>query len=146
MLVSDILKTKGSDVVSTGPDATIVETARLLKARGIRAALVRDGDGQLIGVISERDIIRGIAMHGEGALAKHVRDLMTSDVITCTPTETVSEVMETFSRHRFHHLPVMDDGEIKGIISIGDVVKHHIEDLMRQIRASRVTPLDEGNY
>ena len=143
MFVSEILKTKGSEVVSTGPDETITATARLLKGRGIRVVLVRDAEGNIVGVISERDIIRGIAMYGERVLDMPVRDLMTTEVITCKPTDIIREVMHVLTRHGFHHLPVMNEGKLVGLISLSDVVKHHIDDLTRRIRSSKVTEFDE---
>ncbi len=143
MFVSEILKTKGSDVVGIGPDETVTAAACLLKGRGIRVVLVRDAEGTVVGVISERDMVRGIAMYGERVLEMPVRDLMTTEVITCKPTDIVSEAMKVLTRHGFHHLPVMNGDTLMGIISIGDCVKQHIDDLTRQIRSSKETEFDE---
>ena len=137
MHVANILKVKGSDVVTIGPDDTVAATARLLNVKRIGAILVCDANGKLIGVISERDIIRGVAVNGERALEMQVRDLMTGDVIACKPTDTVAEVMKMMTMQRFRHMPVIEDGEIKGMISIGDVVKNRIEETEMEARALR---------
>ena len=137
MHVADILKVKGTDVVTIVPDETVAATARLLNVKGIGAVLVCDPNGKVVGVISERDIIRGIAVNGERALEMQVRDLMTSEVIACKPTDTVAEVMKMMTMRRFRHMPVIEDGELKGIISIGDVVKNRIEETEMETRVLR---------
>ena len=137
MYVSEILKTKGSDVTTTGPAETVAATARLLNVKRIGALLVRDAKDNVIGVISERDIIHGIAVHGERALDMQVRELMTSEVISCKPADTISAVMKTMTVRRFRHLPVIDEGELKGIISIGDVVKYRLEETELEARVLR---------
>ncbi len=137
MHVANILKVKGTDVVTISPDETVAATARLLNVKGIGAALVCDASGKVLGVISERDIIRGVAVNGERALEMQVRDLMTSEVIACKPTDTVAEVMKMMTVQRFRHMPVIEDGELKGMISIGDVVKNRIEETEMEARALR---------
>ncbi len=137
MHVADILKVKGTDVVTIVPDRTVAATARLLNVKGIGAVLVCDPNGKVVGVISERDIIRGIAVNGERALDMQVRDLMTREVIACKPTDTIAEVMKMMTMRRFRHMPVIEDGELKGIISIGDVVKNRIEETEMETRVLR---------
>ena len=137
MHVADILKAKGTDVVTTGPDETVAATVRLLNVKRIGAVVVCDAAGKVVGVISERDIIRGVAVNGARALEMRVRDLMTSEVITCKPTETISEVMKVMTERRFRHLPVIDGGELQGIISIGDVVKNRLEETEMEARVLR---------
>ena len=137
MHVADILKVKGTDVVTIVPDETVAATARLLNAKRIGAILVCDANGKVVGVISERDIIRGIAVNGERALEMQVRDLMTREVIACKPTDTIAEVMKMMTMRRFRHMPVIEDGELKGIISIGDVVKNRIEETEMETRVLR---------
>ena len=137
MYVADILNAKGSEVIATGPTETVAVTARLLNDRRIGAVVVRDGEDNVIGVISERDIIRGIAVNGADALDMEVRELMTSEVISCKPTDTISEVMRVMTTRRFRHLPVMEDGALKGMISIGDVVKYRLEETETEARALR---------
>ncbi len=137
MYVADILNAKGNDVIATGPAETVAVTARLLNDRRIGAVLVRDAKDDVVGVISERDIIRGIAVNGAGALDMEVRELMTSEVVSCKPTDTISEVMRVMTTHRFRHLPVMEDGTLKGMISIGDVVKYRLEETEMEARVLR---------
>ncbi len=137
MYVADILNAKGTEVIATGPAETVETTARLLNVRRIGAVLVRDAKDNVIGVISERDIIRGIAVNGARTLEMEVRELMTSEVVSCKPTDTISEVMRVMTTHRFRHLPVMEDGELKGMVSIGDVVKYRLEETEMEARVLR---------
>ncbi len=137
MHVADILKTKGGEVVSTGPGESVAATVRLLTVKNIGAAVVRDSHGAVIGIISERDIIRIIAANGERALEMQVRDVMTSDVKSCKTTDTISEVMRVMTVYRFRHLPVIEDGELKGLVSIGDVVKYRLDETEMEARVLR---------
>ncbi len=137
MYVAEILNTKGSEVIATGPTETVAVTARLLNYERIGAVLVRDAKDNVIGVISERDIIRGIAVNGARALDMEVHDLMTREVVSCKPTDTISEVMRVMTTRRFRHLPVMEDGALKGMISIGDVVKYRLEETEMEARVLR---------
>ena len=137
MHVADIIKVKGSNVVTTAADETVAATARLLNVKRIGAIVVCDAHGKVIGVISERDIIGGIAIDGQRALDMRVRDLMTSKVISCKPTDTIADVMKVMTERRFRHLPVIEDGELRGIISIGDVVKNRLEETELEARALR---------
>ncbi len=137
MHVADILKTKGSNVVTSGADETVAATARLLNLKRIGAVVVCDAPGKVIGVISERDIIRGIAINGQRALDMRVGDLMTSDVIVCKPTDTIAEVMQVMTHGRFRHLPVIGDDKLQGMISIGDVVKNRLEEIDLEARSLR---------
>ena len=129
MLIAQILAGKGSKVVATRPDATIAEVAGLLKQKRIGALVVTDADDRLCGIISERDLARGLADHGAGLLEMKVAQLMTAEVVTCGPDDGVETLMQTMTERRFRHLPVVGDGELIGIISIGDVVKHRIDQL-----------------
>jgi len=137
MHISDILNTKGTEVIATGPAETVAATARLLNYQRIGAVLVRDAKDNVIGVVSERDIIRGIAVNGARALDMEVRELMTREVISCKPTDTISEVMRVMTTRRFRHLPVMEDGALKGMISIGDVVKYRLDETELETRVLR---------
>jgi CBS domain-containing protein len=129
MLIRQILADKGSKVVATRPDATVLEVARLLKEKRIGAVVVTERQGRLCGIISERDLARGLAEHGAGLLETKVEQLMTKDVVTCSPEDGVQQLMHKMTAGRFRHLPVIEDGELVGIISIGDVVKHRLEEL-----------------
>jgi CBS domain-containing protein len=129
MLIGQILANKGRDVVSTRPAATIAEVAKLLKAKRIGAVVVMDDAGALCGIISERDLARGLADYGAKLLEMRVSQLMTSEVHTCTPDDDLEKLMKQMTEGRFRHLPVLRDGEMIGIISIGDVVKHRLQEL-----------------
>jgi CBS domain-containing protein len=132
MLIAQILAGKSPDVVTTRPDATIAEVAKLLKAKRIGAVVVTDADGGLCGIISERDLARGLADHGAGMLTLRVGDLMTREVSTCSPDDGIDQLMQQMTEGRFRHLPVVADGRMIGIISIGDVVKHRLQELEQE--------------
>jgi CBS domain-containing protein len=132
MLIAQILAGKSPDVVTTRPDATIAEVAKLLKAKRIGAVVVTDADGGLCGIISERDLARGLADHGAGLLTLRVGDLMTREVSTCSPDDGIDQLMQQMTEGRFRHLPVVADGKMIGIISIGDVVKHRLQELEQE--------------
>ena len=135
MLVSHILKDKGRDVLAISPDATLFEASRVLTLNRIGALLVRDANGALGGIISERDIVRAVAEEGASALALTVVERMTTDVATCEENDTIAEIMETMTRCRFRHMPVIQEGRVAGIVSIGDVVKIRIAETMREAQA-----------
>jgi CBS domain-containing protein len=126
MTVAAILKHKGGDVASVRPTTTVTDLARLLSERKIGAAVVQDSAGQLLGIVSERDIVHAIAAHGPMSLAMSAAQLMTRAVKTATPTTSVCDAMNMMSSGRFRHLPVLEHGRMVGIISIGDVVKARI--------------------
>ena len=129
MQVSDILKEKGGDVVTTPPGATVSEVARLLNDKGIGAALVTQEDGQIAGIVSERDIVRSLADHGPQSLDLPVSDLMTASVKTCTPETDTEDLMKQMLSGRMRHLPVLENGALVGVVSIGDVVKNVLSEL-----------------
>lgn len=132
MTVRSILNGKGSDVVTLEPEASLAHAAQLLGARRIGAVVVTDGENRIVGILSERDIVRVIGDAGADALSLTVRNVMTSKVRTCHEGNTVNDVMEIMTRGRFRHLPVEKDGKLAGIISIGDVVKLRIEEVERE--------------
>ena len=109
MLVSHILNEKGHAVLAIAPEATLAEAARVLTKHRIGALIVRDKDGALTGVVSERDIVRAVAQDGAGALVSTVEQRMTKDAPTCERTDTIEEIMETMTRCRFRHMPVMEE-------------------------------------
>ncbi|MDH3233397.1 MAG: CBS domain-containing protein [Alphaproteobacteria bacterium] len=129
MKVADILKEKGRRVVSTQLEVNVSDVAELLREEGIGAALVEQGDGVIAGIISERDIVRGFADHGVRLSEMTVADLMTSSVITCSPETETDELMEQMLSGHFRHLPVVENGNLVGIISIGDVVRSVFSEL-----------------
>lgn len=126
MQIKDILRHKGEDVFSVGPGEDATAVARSLAQHRIGAALVRDHAGAVLGIISERDIVRAVAREGAAALGRTARELMTSDLVTVSPQTAVTEGLATMTAHRCRHLPVMDDGRLAGMISIGDLVKERI--------------------
>lgn len=141
MTVAAILRAKGSHVESTGPDTTLYTAAWTLKLRGIGALVVVGADGRrILGIVSERDIVRALVEQGEHLLALPVSRVMTTPVLTCTPADRVTAVMARMTRHRVRHLPVVaDGGELVGLISIGDVVKHRLDELELEANVLRET-------
>lgn len=137
MNVDLILKTKGTDVATIAPDASIAEASRELKRNKIGALVVSPDGRKVVGMLSERDIAYGIAEHGSGLEAVKVARLMASDVITCTPEDTVDSLMDTMTNRRIRHLPVVKDGALAGIVSIGDVVKYRLEEIEHEAEAMR---------
>lgn len=137
MTVKSILEAKGREVITIEPEASLHEAARLLGLRRIGAAVVVRADKAILGILSERDIVRVLGEHGAGALEMRVQDAMTSKVSTCREGNTINEVMELMTRGRFRHLPVEKEGRLDGIVSIGDVVKRRIEDVEREAEQIR---------
>ena len=135
MLVSHILREKGRDVLAIPSSATLFEAARVLAKNQIGALVVRSSTGMLSGIIAEREIVRAIAEEGAAALALTVAERMITDVPTCEENDTVAEIMETMTRCRFRHMPVVDTGRVAGIISIGDVVKIRMAETLREAQA-----------
>jgi CBS domain-containing protein len=129
MSVESILKAKGAHVETTRPDTTLYTVVWDLKIKGIGALVVSEDDTSVLGLISERDIVRGLAEHGPKLLSLPVSQLLTSPVVTCTPGESITAVMARMTRHRVRHLPVIESGKLCGIVSIGDVVKHRLDEL-----------------
>ena len=128
MTIASILRTKGADVVSVLPSRNIAEVCAVMAARRIGALLVQDADGHVLGILSERDVVRGLASHGSDALGLSVGALMTAEVETAHPATTVGEAMGIMTRGRFRHLPVLDEGALVGLVSIGDVVKARLDE------------------
>lgn len=137
MNVATILKAKGSDVATVNPDVTLADAALLLTERGIGAVVVMEGR-HVLGIVSERDIVKAVARNGAEALKAPVRDVMTTRVVTCSLNDSVDELMDSMTEGRFRHLPVIEDGELVGIVSIGDVVKHRIAETVMETEALRL--------
>lgn len=136
MNVATILKAKGYNVVTASPGMTLAEAARLLSEKRIGALVIMQGR-QILGILSERDIVKTVAYAGAEALERSVRDVMTSRVVTCSLNDSVDELMDEMTDRRFRHLPVVEDGELVGIVSIGDVVKHRIAETIMESEALR---------
>ncbi len=128
MQVNDILRVKGSLVVTIDPEASIAELARLLTMERVGAAVVMEGDAAVRGIITERDVVRAISVHGEEALSMQVRDHMSRDPVVCAPYDAVSDLMTVMTERRIRHLPVISRERLTGIVSIGDVVKSQLEE------------------
>ncbi|HEY1629919.1 MAG TPA: CBS domain-containing protein [Rhizomicrobium sp.] len=137
MLVRHILREKGRDVVTIASDATLSEAARLLARKRIGALVVRDRDGSLKGILSERDIVQAIAEASVAALAQNVGQYMTRAIETCSEADSVEDLMELMTHRRFRHVPVVDEERLTGIISIGDVVKTRIAETEQEATALR---------
>lgn len=134
MSISSILKSKGGNVISVKPDDTLATVIDTLTSNRIGAVLVMNGK-RVAGVLSERDIVRALAKHGASALDARAADAMTAEVVSARPADTVEHVMETMTVGRFRHLPIIENGELVGIISIGDVVKRRIDDAEHEAQA-----------
>ncbi|PID53614.1 MAG: histidine kinase [Micrococcales bacterium] len=128
MRVHQLLASKGSDVVTVPPDTTVTQLMSLLSEHNIGAVVVSEGDGSVTGIVSERDIVRALS-RDTGAAQAPVHQIMTSDVCTCDDDCSVEELMIEMTEQRARHLPVLKDGRMVGIVSIGDVVKSRITQL-----------------
>ncbi len=137
MTVSIILAAKGREVATIEPGATIGEAVRLLAERRIGAAPILGADRRIVGIISERDIVRVLAERGAALLDEPVSRTMTRNVETCRESETISSIMERMTAGKFRHMPVVDEGRIVGIVSIGDVVKYRLHEMERESAAMR---------
>jgi len=137
MNVSAILKAKGSSVVSVPPDTSIADVVRLLAERRIGAVIVSADGLHAQGILSERDIVGSFAVRGSATLDKKASELMTARVTTCAPLDELSNLMSVMTTKRIRHLPVVENGTVCGIISIGDVVKWRVEEIEREADALR---------
>jgi CBS domain-containing protein len=137
MTVKAILANKGPDVVTIDPTATLADAAKLLAQHRIGAALVLGIEGRVAGILSERDIVRALADRGAAVLTERVDQVMTRKVITCGEGDTVAQVMEQMTGGKFRHLPVVEQGKLIGIVSIGDIVKHRLHEIESESNALR---------
>jgi predicted transcriptional regulator len=128
MTIESILRLKGTDVTTIAPEATIKRAADWLRVKNI-GALVVTSENAILGLISEREIVHAFSRHGEMAASMLVKEIMQSGVTTVSPDESVNRVMKLMTHHRVRHMPVLRGGKLVGIVSIGDVVKHRLEDL-----------------
>jgi CBS domain-containing protein len=128
MSIESILRRKGTDVATIAPEASIKRAADWLLAKNIGALVVTSGNA-VLGLVSEREIVHAFARHGDKAGSMPVQEIMHHGVITVSPEESVNRVMNLMTHHRVRHMPVLRDGKLAGIVSIGDIVKHRLEDL-----------------
>jgi CBS domain-containing protein len=135
MTVRQVLSGKGADVVTITPDRTLAQAAKLLAERRIGAVVVSSDEKPVAGILSERDIIRALAQSGATALEKKVADAMTRDVVTCSMQADVDHLMRLMTDGKFRHVPVVENGTLVGIVSIGDVVNRRLSDIEAEQRA-----------
>jgi CBS domain-containing protein len=129
MRISGLLREKGEFVATVAPGATIVDVLNGLAEHGVGALVVTEDAKRILGIVSERDIARALQREGAAALDRPVTDVMTAEVRTCRPDDTVDSLMALMTERRIRHVPVVVDGELAGIVSIGDVVKHRVHEL-----------------
>ncbi len=129
MKIEDIIRSKGGVVVTIPPDATVQDLVSLLGAKNIGAVIVSRDGAHIDGIVSERDLVRQLAARGTAVLAEAVSEIMTKQVHTCVAEDSLEETAHTMTYQRIRHLPVVEAGELRAVISIGDVVKHRIDQL-----------------
>jgi CBS domain-containing protein len=129
MLLTDVLRSKGDGVVTVPPDTDVSALLGVLAEHRIGAAVVSTDGKAVEGIVSERDVVRAIAARGDAALHEPVRDICTTDVHTCTPDARIDDLMKVMTERRIRHVPIVVDGALSGIVSIGDVVKRRMEEL-----------------
>jgi CBS domain-containing protein len=137
MIVKSILSAKGSDVISIEPTATLETGVAMLAKHRIGALLVFGPDRRVIGILSERDIVRVLAERGAAALKEPLSQVMTRNVVTCSQSDSVGVLMERMTTGRFRHLPVVEQDQVIGLVSIGDVVKHRLQEIEEEAGALR---------
>jgi CBS domain-containing protein len=137
MTVSTILGEKGREVVTIEPGASLAAATKLLAEKRIGAVLILGADRRLVGIMSERDIVQALAARGTAALDEPVSQTMTRKVETCNESDTIGSIMERMTKGKFRHVPVVEQGRLVGIVSIGDVVKHRLQEMERESAAMR---------
>jgi len=130
MVISEILQRKGSSVITAELNTTVAELVALLAEHRIGAVPVTDG-GRTVGIVSERDVVRQLHTAGTDVLGSTVEQLMSVDLLTCTPQDSLDDIARMMTEHRIRHLPVLSDGELAGIVTIGDVVAARLRELER---------------
>lgn len=131
MRISDVLRSKGSAVATVTETTTVVGLLAELATHNIGAMVVVGQDG-VVGIVSERDVVRKLHEHGPGLLRLQVADIMSSVVVTCSPDDAVDDLSALMTNNRVRHVPVLDDGRLVGIVSIGDVVKNRMDELQAE--------------
>ena len=132
MRVSEVLRRKGATVITIEPDRSVRELLGLLAEHGIGAVVVSEDGTGVAGIVSERDVVRRLQLYGEEILDGPVAGIMTVDVSTCAPPDDLEQLMETMTEQRIRHLPVIEEGRLVGLVSIGDVVKHRISEVQAE--------------
>lgn len=137
MKVSDILQVKGNKVVTVPPTATVMMLVHRLKLERVGAAIVTRDGKTIDGIVSERDVAWGLAEHGPDLLNLPVADVMTKSVLTCRPDDAITSIARIMTERRLRHLPVLSQGDLVGVVSIGDVVKHRIDEMQLEANVLR---------
>jgi CBS domain-containing protein len=137
MIVKDLLLKRRGNVVTIEPAADLAAAVNMLAERRIGAVVILGADHRIVGILSERDIVHALAEHGLTALHKTVGQFMTRDVKTCSENDTIESVMGRMTTGKFRHMPVVEQGKLVGIVSIGDVVKSRVEEIEREAAALR---------
>ena len=137
MTVKAILSVKGGNVITIEPSADLAAATKLLAEKRIGALLITGAEGRVIGILSERDIVKTLAARGIAAMQLPLSEVMTRKVVTCTESETVSVIMERMTAGKFRHVPVVEQDRLVGVISIGDVVKHRLQEMEQESSALR---------
>jgi CBS domain-containing protein len=135
MSVAKILDEKGRDVVTIAGDRSMADAIAMLNQHRIGALVVVDGAGAVQGILSERDVVRAVGQSGAEGLALKVSERMTRKVATCAPTAVVHDLMEMMTQGKFRHVPVVESGRLAGMVSIGDIVKHRLEEMEAESQA-----------
>ncbi len=137
MHIAAVLKRKGSTIITANPEDRVDAVARQLAQHRIGAVLVMKGDGVPAGILSERDIVRAVAKDGAAALERPAADLMTRELVTGRPSDTVSQIMAVMTERRIRHLPIVEEDRLVGLVSIGDVVKARLDDAELEVESLR---------
>ncbi len=137
MLLTDVLRSKGDGVVTVAPESTVSSLLGVLAEHGIGAAVVSSDGSRVEGIVSERDVVRAVAERGAGVLQEHVQAICTTSVHTCAPDARIDDLMRVMTERRIRHVPIVADGKLAGIVSIGDVVKRRMEELESEGAALR---------
>jgi CBS domain-containing protein len=137
MHARDILKNKGNRVFNAKAEMLVADISRMLHENRIGAVLILDAAGKIAGILSERDIVSGMAKHGAAVTTMTVASLMTREVMTCQPTDLIADIMATMTARRIRHLPVVEEGRLLGVISIGDVVKYRLDEAAHEVDSLR---------
>ena len=137
MIVNNILADKRGDVVTIEPTADLAAAAKLLAERHIGAVVIVGAERRVIGILSERDIVRALANHGAAALSEPISQVMTRDVKTCSEDDTIGDLMGRMTAGKFRHMPVVKQDKLIGVVSIGDVVKSRVDEIGHEAKALR---------
>ena len=137
MNTADILRRKGGHLITVRPDDTVAMAVGVLTAKGIGALLVCELGGQFLGLLSERDVVQAIARQRDNVATLRVDDVMTRDVVVCTPADSVKHMMAVITNRRARHVPVLEDGKLVGIVSVGDVLKSRLDEAVEEANVLR---------